>query len=121
MKTLLSILLGFMCFFPQMTGHAAAPSAEKVETLDICNLYGSVYIERVAAFAQYRVYVNDIESFADLVVFKQDNRAFADRPGFWHFTETKAFADFVIYVEEVEGFADFSISYTDFQTAAGCN
>ncbi|MEM6345999.1 MAG: hypothetical protein AAF927_19045 [Bacteroidota bacterium] len=87
---------------------------------DVCDLYGVVFVESVAAFADHRVFVEDTEGFADLVVFKEDNEAFANERGHWHITTVKAFADFTIYVEDVKGFADFSIAYTDFRTAAGC-
>ncbi|MEM7655217.1 MAG: hypothetical protein AAF399_03745 [Bacteroidota bacterium] len=117
MKSVFTAILLGICCLPVIAGNAQPDTPPR----NICQLYGAVFIETVAAFADYRVYVNDIESFADLVVYKQDTRAFADRPGHWYVTDTKAFAVFVIYVEEVEGFADFSIAYTTFQTAAGCN
>jgi hypothetical protein len=87
---------------------------------EYCDLYGAVFIEEVAGFANYRVHVEDVEAFADLLVFKEDAQAFANEPGHWYITDVKAFADFTIYVEEVKGFADFSIFYTDFRTTAGC-
>lgn len=89
-------------------------------TNDFCELYGSVFIEEVAGFADYRVHVEDVEAFADMVVFREDAQAFAADAGHWYVTDVKAFADFTIYIEEVKGFADFSIFYTDFRTTAGC-
>lgn len=85
-----------------------------------CELYGAVYIEEVAAFADFKVYVEEIESFAKMVVYKEDVESFADRPGFWYFTDVKAFADFTIALEQNQGLADFSMAYTDFRSAAGC-
>ncbi|MEZ4849083.1 MAG: DUF6150 family protein [Bacteroidia bacterium] len=119
MKNLFFILIFAVVSFPQVIGESTyrAPQPLKV---DICDLYGTVYIEEVRAFADYKVYVQDIESFAKMVVYKETTEAFADRPGHWFFTETKGFEDFSIYIEEVEAFADFTIAYTDFQTTAGC-
>ncbi|MEO1451066.1 MAG: DUF6150 family protein, partial [Bacteroidota bacterium] len=73
------------------------------------------------AFANYAVYVDDNESFADLVVYEQDVESFATSPGHWYFTSSKAFAKFTIFEEKTRSFADFSIAYTNFRTAAGCN
>ncbi|MDP5170634.1 MAG: hypothetical protein NWR72_10340 [Bacteroidia bacterium] len=85
-----------------------------------CELYGAVYVEQQAAFANYRVFLQENEAFADLIVFREDGEAFADRPGFWYITDVKAFADFTIAFETNEGMANFSIAYTDFRSAAGC-
>ena len=112
MKLLLSVLLA------GITHWQPAPSA--VPAQDYCDLHGVVYVEQVAAFADYRVYVEETESFADLVVYRENAELNADRAGHWHFTDVKSLADFSIYLEEVPGFADFSIAYTDFQAAAGC-
>ncbi len=87
---------------------------------EYCELYGAVFIEEVAGFANYRVHVEDVEAFADMLVFKEDALSFANEPGHWFVTDVRAFADFTIYVEEVKGFADFSVFYTDFRTTAGC-
>lgn len=99
---------------------ASNPAPEASPARDICDLYGAVYVESVAAFADHRVFVEDTEGFADLVIYKEDSEAFANDRGHWYITNVKAFADFTIYVEEVKGFADFSIAYTEFRTAAGC-
>lgn len=101
-----------------LIGPPASPVA--APTADICELRGVVFIESVAAFADYRIFVEDTEGFAELVVFKEDAEAFANEPGHWFFTDNKGFADFTVYVEDVKGFADFSIAYSDFRTAAGC-
>lgn len=85
-----------------------------------CELYGAVYVEETVAFADYKVYLEEIESFAKMVVYKEDVESFADRPGFWYFTDVKAFADFTIAFEQNQGLADFSLAYTDFRSAAGC-
>ncbi len=85
-----------------------------------CELYGAVYVEQTVAFADYKVYLEEIESFAKMVVYKEDVESFADRPGFWYFTDVKAFADFTIAFEQSQGLADFSMAYTDFRSAAGC-
>lgn len=105
-----------------LTGVAPVPASpsSKAVPAEHCELYGAVYIEETSAFADYKVYVEDIESFAKLVVYKENVESFADRPGFWYFTDVKAFADFSISIEQNQGFADFTIAYTDFRSAAGC-
>jgi hypothetical protein len=107
----------FIVLFGLLTLLTTLVSAQKK---DFCSLQGAVYIEKVAAFADYRVFVDDNESFADLVVYKEDSEVYADAPGHWFITDNKAFADFTIYIEEVKNFADFSIAYTTFRTAVGC-
>ncbi len=87
---------------------------------DYCKLQGLVYIEQVAAFADYRVFVEDSESFADLVVYKESSESYADAPGLWYITTNKSLANFTIYLEQVKGFADFSVAYTTFRSAIGC-
>ncbi|MEO0473103.1 MAG: DUF6150 family protein [Bacteroidota bacterium] len=114
------VILLFLFLLP--TGNNNAHKPEKAAPPEkMCELRGSVFVESVAAFADYRVFVQESESFADLKVYKETARAFADQPGHWHFTDVKGFADFTIYVEQVESFADFSVAYTSFQTDAGCN
>ncbi|MEM7368377.1 MAG: hypothetical protein AAF587_07215 [Bacteroidota bacterium] len=120
MKYTLVVLIALMILIPQLSGSAIhRPQAVSVD--DICQLYGTFYVEEVAAFANYRVHINDNEAFADLKVYVHDSEIFADRPGHWYETNVKAFADFTIYKEKVEGFADFSVAFTTFRTSAGCN
>lgn len=115
----ISITLAF--FSPILFGLATpGPQSSASTPPDFCKLRGAVYVEDVAAFANYRVFVEDIESFADMVVFKEDSEGFANDPGHWFFTDVRGFADFTIYIEDVKGFADFSIAYTEFRTTVGC-
>ncbi|MEZ4772972.1 MAG: hypothetical protein R3D00_07310 [Bacteroidia bacterium] len=119
MKYFLIAILFLSFSFPMMSGYAThKPEPRPIK--DICELYGAVYVEEVAAFANYKVFVEEIESFADFVVFREDTEAFANEPGHWFFTDVKGFANFTIFVEPVKGFADFSVAYTDFRTAVGC-
>lgn len=87
---------------------------------DYCELQGAVYIEKVAAFADYRVYAEPTEEFADFLVYKEEVASFADEPGVWYFTEVRDEASFIIYMEETPAFADFTLSYTKFRADAGC-
>lgn len=103
-----------------LTGIAAPIELTNAPPPRYCDLYGTVFVEEVAAFADYRVYVEDIESFANMVVYREEVESFADRPGFWFFTDVKAFADFTIAIEPNQGLADFTMAYTDFRSAAGC-
>jgi hypothetical protein len=88
---------------------------------DICELYGSVYIEEERRFAHYLVYENDSEAFADLVVYEEDSRLFADGPGLWYAVNNRQMADFSIYFVDRESGADFSVYYTDVEAFAKCN
>jgi hypothetical protein len=108
-------LLGALCCLGARTPEPAA-----AKPVDPCKLQGAVYVVQVASFADYRVFVQDVEAFADLVVYKEDAQVYADRPGHWYLTDVRGFADFTIFVEDVEAFADFSIAYTPFRSAAGC-
>ena len=87
---------------------------------DLCQLYGSVYIEQSAGFADYRVFVEEVEGFADILVFKENNPGLANGNGLWHITDARGFADFTIYLDQSRGFADFSIYYTPTRGFAGC-
>jgi hypothetical protein len=103
----------------------SAPSAYRStaaarHNIDVCSLYGAVYVEEVESFAKYRVFVEDVEAFSDLVVFKEQAQSFADRNGMWYFTDVRAFADFTVAFTDVKGFADFSVYFTEFKTTAGC-
>jgi len=89
-------------------------------TPDLCTLYGSVYIETSASFADYKVYVEDVEGFADMLVYREPNQAFANQNGIWHITDARGFADFTIFLEQNRGFADFTICYTPNRGFAGC-
>ena len=114
----------WLCVVGALTG-LSIPSPMVMELrqkdIDPCKLYGAVYVEQTAAFADYRVFVQDIEAFADLVVYKESGDLYADQTGLWYLTDTKSFADFSIYIEDVEAFAQFTIAYTPFRSAAGCN
>ena len=90
-------------------------------TPDYCELKGQVFIEKSAAFADYKVYVEQTEDFADLFVYKEEVASFATEAGSWHFTQVKSEADISIYLEASPDFADFSIFYTPFLADAGCH
>lgn len=113
-------VLSLLCLLPVVLADAHQPEKRLSTPPDICQLYGAVYVEQQAAFADYRVFKEDIESFAKLVVYREEAEDFADRPGFWYFTDVKAFADFTIAYEPNQGLADFTIAFTDFRSAAGC-
>jgi hypothetical protein len=87
---------------------------------DHCELKGAVYIEKTAAFADYKVYVEPTEDFADMMVYKEEVVTFADEAGVWYFTEVREEASFSIHLEDNPDFADFSIFYTKFRADAGC-
>jgi len=111
------LCLWLICAWLCLGARAPEPAAKPI---DPCKLQGAVFVVQVASFADYRVFVQDVEAFADLVVYKEEAQVYADRPGHWYLTDVRGFADFTIFIEDVEAFADFSIAYTPFRTAAGC-
>ena len=92
----------------------------KAQKMDICNVYGSVYITKDARQADFVVYEEESEAFADLVIFLEDNKLYADEKGIWFFAKAMDFADFVIYKTDDKDLADFSIHYIDTRAFAGC-
>lgn len=90
------------------------------QTSQICNLYGTVFIENNPNDAHFIVYVEETEGLADMLVYQEDNRLFADRKGIWFFTKNRGLSDFSVYFEREKNRADFTIFYTEVQTFAGC-
>lgn len=86
----------------------------------ICELYGSVFIEDNPKNANYIVFLEESESAANMLVFREENRLFADKKGIWNFTKNRGSANFTIYFETDRRFADFSIYYTNVDSFAGC-
>lgn len=99
---------------------ATSNAGQFVNSNDICELQGSVFVENHPSFADYRVFVEETETFGKLKVFREEAEAFANKPGYWYFTDTRGFADFSIFIEDQKGFEDFTISFTDFRNLAGC-
>ncbi len=111
----------FSIYLLLLLGYQTEKGLQESQEIDPCNIYGTVYIEKVKKRADYYVFVEKSEVFADLTVFKEDNRLLADNTGLWFFTENRDFADFTIYIENQADIADFSIYYTDVLTYAGCD
>lgn len=88
--------------------------------INVCDLYGSVYVESSESFADYAVYVEDSEIYADLVVYEEENELYADRSGIWYFTSASNFAKFTVYFVDSRNYADFTIYYTSSSNFAGC-
>src|SRR5690606_40262788 len=76
------------------------------QKMDVCNLYGSVYVTKNPKEADFVIYEEEGEAFADLKVFKEENRLFADRKGLWYFTEAMSFAHFIVYITDKVDLAD---------------
>jgi len=89
--------------------------------VDFCKLFGSVYVEKSAQKADFRVYQEESEAFSTIKVFPVDARPYADKEGLWHFTNKKEFADFTIYYEPKRALADFTVYFIDVESFAGCN
>ena len=90
--------------------------------LDICEVYGSVYIETENRNrADFMVYADEKDSFVDIKVFVQENKFYADKPGMWHITKDRSLADYVIFMEKEKGRAKYTIFYTNTESYAGCN
>lgn len=92
-------------------------SAQK---MDICKLYGAVYITNDSRKADFVIYEEETEAFADLLVYKEDNKLFADQEGLWFFTEALGFAKFIVFVTDNKDLADFSVFYINAPAFAGC-
>lgn len=101
-----------------LTGSSPSVCTQQV---DFCKLFGSVYIEKSAKTADFRVFEEESEAFCDIRVFEVEHRLYADREGLWHFTDKKEFADFTIFYEPKKGLADFSVYFIDVESFAGCN
>ncbi len=101
-----------------LTGSSPSVCTQQV---DFCKLFGSVYIEKSAKTADFRVFEEDSEAFCNIKIFEVESRLYADREGLWHFTDKKEFADFTIFFEPKKGLADFSVYFIDVESFAGCN
>lgn len=112
------MLMLLLCFSTP-SGFALLSSPH--QSIDVCQIFGSVYIEDDPQYADFLVYEEDSEAFADILVFEVDDRLWANKPGLWHFTETKGFQDFSIYFVESRGKADFSVYFINSEFFAGCN
>lgn len=106
------ILLGFLIL--------VAISGLEAQKMDVCNIFGSVYVTKNPKEADFVIFVEESEAFADLIVFKEDNRLFADQKGLWFFTEAIAFANFVVFITDNVDLADFTIFYIETPSFAGC-
>jgi hypothetical protein len=100
--------------------HAGSRNPYRLGQVDYCRLYGTVYVERDRAYADFRVFVEEDEGAADLSVYLEDNALYADQSGIWFFTKDRNQAQYRIYLEKTKSFADFSIGYTTARSFAGC-
>ncbi len=99
---------------------AAGQANAQRRDVEICNIFGSVYLEPNKAYADLVVFVEESEAFAHLPVFKTDNRLFADRSGLWHIVKDPNQARFRIHITRNKALADFTIYYIDTESFAGC-
>lgn len=90
------------------------------QKMDVCHLFGSVYVTKNAKEADFVIFEEESEAFADLKVFKEDNRLFADQKGLWHFTHAKNFARFIVFITDNIDLADFTVHYIETPAFAGC-
>lgn len=91
------------------------------QTINLCELKGTVYIEEYPDMANFLLYEEDSEAFADFLIFETDNALFATESGVWYFTDKRGFADFTVYFVDSKGHADFTVYFTQFESFAGCN
>lgn len=98
-------------------GHSLSANAQK---MDICQIYGAVYVTKDAKEADFVLFVEESEAFADLVVFLEDNKLYADEKGLWFYTKAINFAQYVVYITDKKDLADFSVYYTKTPAFAGC-
>jgi hypothetical protein len=91
------------------------------QTINPCDVYGQIYVEKDRRRANFLVYIEPDNDFrAKLVVFEESNSLNADREGLWYFVAQRGFADYSICFVEDRGIADFIIYYTDKPHLAGC-
>lgn len=90
------------------------------QKMDVCNIYGSVYVTKNPKEADFVIFEEESEAFADLKVYKEENRLFADQKGLWYFTETMSFAHFIVFVTDNIDLADFTVYYIETPAFAGC-
>lgn len=113
----MNILLNFFFLGILWFGLSSQAFAQK---MDVCNIYGSVYVTENSKEADFVIFEEENEAFADLKVFKEDNRLFADRKGLWFFTETMRFADVIVFITDNIDLADFTVHYIETPAFAGC-
>jgi len=87
---------------------------------DPCQVFGSIYIEKSARYADLVVYKEKDRAWANVAVFLEDNALFADRIGRWHITDNRGLADFTVYYTNRANLADMRIFITDLEAEAGC-
>jgi hypothetical protein len=91
------------------------------QTINPCDIYGQIYIEKDRRRANYLVYVEPNNDYrANLLVYKESSPLNADKEGLWYFVEQRGFADYTICFVEDRSIADFIIYYTDKFHQAGC-
>lgn len=91
------------------------------QTINPCDIYGQIYIEKDRRRATYLVYVEPENDYrAKLIVYKESSPLNADKEGLWYFVEQRAFADYTVCFVEDRSIADFIIYYTDKFHQAGC-
>lgn len=91
------------------------------QTINPCDIYGQIYIEKDRRRATYLVYVEPENDYrAKLIVYKESSPLNADKEGLWYFVEQRAFADYTVCFVEDRSIADFIIYYTEKFHQAGC-
>ncbi len=91
------------------------------QTINPCDIYGQIYIEKDRRRATYLVYIEpDNDYRANLLVYKESSPLNADKEGLWYFVEQRGFADYTICFVQDRSIADFIIYYTDKFHQAGC-
>ncbi len=111
---LLSILWVLTSFY------SAGSDTGSTEQIDLCKIYGAIYIEEYPENAQFLVYEEESEAFAKILVFEEENKLFATENGKWYFTDNKDFARHTVYFVDRKRDADFSVYFTRFESFAGC-
>jgi hypothetical protein len=82
-------------------------------------MWGSVYITRYPASADFTVYVSRYPSTADLKVFETRRGADARSCGRWYISKYQAGSRFSVYLTKYMAGSDFSIFVTKYPASAG--
>ncbi|MFQ3576706.1 MAG: DUF6150 family protein [Cytophagales bacterium] len=91
-----------------------------VRNLNMCDIYGGIFVTNDPSKAQIHVYVEESEAFCDLPVFSSPSILYADRSGLWYFTENLAQAKYIVYFQKKRNLANFSIAIIESESFAGC-
>lgn len=95
--------------------------SQRLGLVQICNLRGYVFQLDDPYMADVKVFVEENEVFSQLLVYKTDMLTFQGATsGVWCWVKDRTLADFTIGFVTSANQADVVITYTNFESLAGC-